>query len=191
MAFCLSGVFPLLPFCCGCLLLILCWACSCNLFLKQPIAKECNCIKKDECPLNNKCLTTNLVYEATLKSTNHNYQPKTYIGISEGTFKTRYANHKKSFNHRKYEMDTTLSKEVWKLKDNNETPTVTWKIKKKCTPLKQNATKCSLCINKKLYILSSNSPNLLNKHNELINKCQHENKFKLKNVTWRNDTIAL
>ena len=45
-----------------------------------------------------------------------NYHEKVYYGTSEGTFKQRYGNHKKSFNHEKNRADTELSKEYWRLK---------------------------------------------------------------------------
>ena len=91
----------------------------------------CNCIKKEKCPLNNKCLTSNVIYEARISSTSNN-NFKTYIGATEGTFKKRYANHKKSFNNLKYKNDTELPKEFWTIKQRNEIPTVNWSIKKKC-----------------------------------------------------------
>ena len=42
---------------------------------------------------------------------------KIYYGTSEGTFKQRYGNHKKSFNHEKHRADTELSKECRRLKE--------------------------------------------------------------------------
>ena len=155
-----------------------------NITKEKPApTKSCNCTKRNECPLNNNCLKTNIVYKTTLTSDTPNNTPKTYIGISEGPFKLRYANHKKSFNHRKYINDTELSKEVWKIKDRNETPILTWEILKKCAPYNPNTNKCNLCLTEKLCILHANqSPNsCLNKRNELISKCRHQNKFSLNN----------
>ena len=48
--------------------------------------KTCNCMNKELCPLDNKCLTDNIVYEATITSNQAEYGPRTYIGISETTF---------------------------------------------------------------------------------------------------------
>jgi hypothetical protein len=142
--------------------------------------KTCNCIKKESHPLGNQCLATNIVYEGTITSIEPNTIPKTYIGLSEGTFKKRYANHKKSFNHLRYENDTELSKEYWKLKTKNAEPKITWKIKKKCGTFNPTSGKCSLCLNEKLLILeASDDKNSLNKRNELVSKCRHQNKFKL------------
>ena len=38
---------------------------------------------------------------------------KTYIGMTENDFKTRYNNHKLSFKERKHSQDTVLSKHIW------------------------------------------------------------------------------
>ena len=148
---------------------------------KQPaILQECNCIKRNECPLQNKCLTSNIVYKATISSNYPNYKNKTYIGISETKFKLRYANHKKSFNHTKYKNDSELSVEYWKLKEMNANPNITFSILKRCPPTKPSS-KCYLCLNEKLFILESKNEHLLNKRGELVTKCRHKNKFKLCN----------
>ena len=120
---------------------------------------------KVECPLDNKCLTTNIVYEATITSNAQNNEVKTYMGISEGPFKKRFANHKKSFNHVKHKKETELSKEYWKIKNKGEIP---------------NSGKCNLCLNEKKFILEQcEFSNILNKRDEIISKCRYKNKFRL------------
>ena len=52
------------------------------------------------------------------------YHEKIYYGTSEGTFRQRYENHKKSFNHEKHRKDIELSKEYWKLKEIKAQPQV-------------------------------------------------------------------
>ena len=141
--------------------------------------KTCNCIKKDECPLNEYCLTENVIYKASITSTETNYEPKVYIGLAETTFKKRYANHKKSMNHKKYENETELSKEYWKIKEHNHAPKLTWEIIKQSTPYNPSSKKCYLCLNEKLEIATYENDNLLNKRTELISKCRHLNKFTL------------
>ena len=69
--------------------------------LKQQ--EKCSCINKSEWPLNNECQATNIVYKAKITSNLENYKEKAYIGKSEGKFILRYANHKKSFAHHKYQ----------------------------------------------------------------------------------------
>ena len=42
----------------------------------------CNCIKKDRCPLQCKCLTTNVIYNSEVVS-DQNTINKNYIGLTE------------------------------------------------------------------------------------------------------------
>ena len=63
--------------------------------LNKPVnqnTQKCNCINKSTCPLNGNCLLESILYIATIKSDKKNYQPRNYKGISENTFKKRYAN---------------------------------------------------------------------------------------------------
>ena len=147
---------------------------------KKTPKTNCNCINKSDCPLNNQCQTASIIYKAKVTSNQPNYFYKVYYGTSEGTFKLRYANHKKSFNHEIYRTDTELSKEYWRLKELNAEPQIEFKILKKCPPTRRTGT-CFLCLNEKLFILEHKGNNLLNKRNELISKCRHKNKFKLAN----------
>ena len=93
-----------------------------------PVERTCNCRNKENCPLEGKCLVDNLIYQATLTpfpsptpnptlsptppGTLTPTQPQTlnYIGLASTTFKVRLGNHKKSLNHKKYSIETTLSK---------------------------------------------------------------------------------
>ena len=59
--------------------------------------RTCNCINKLKWPLNNKCLSSNVLYKANITSESENYRNKIYYGISETKFKSQYANHRKSF----------------------------------------------------------------------------------------------
>ena len=79
----------------------------------------CNCRKKDQCPLDNNCLITSVIYKANV-TTDKDNTGKNYIGLTEGTFKQRYTQHKLPFRNRKYAYRTELPKHNWKLKENNE-----------------------------------------------------------------------
>ena len=81
--------------------------------------KQCDCRKLKECPLNQMCLTKDLVYQAEV-ITKDSSERKTYIGITATTFKDRYRNHKKSFDDIKYKNNTELSKRIWNLKLNKK-----------------------------------------------------------------------
>ena len=112
----------------------------------------CNCINRKKCPLQQKCLTSNIMYKATLTSDQDNYQHKICYGITETKFKQRYANHIKSFRHEKHQSDTELSNELWSIKNNNYSPNVVWEILRKHQTYNPNTKRCSLCLNKKLEI---------------------------------------
>ena len=74
--------------------------------------RKCNCRKKEDCPMNGLCLEGNIVYQGTVTSNEVGYKPSHYLGIAEESFKSRYNNHKKSFNNDFYKNDTELSKEI-------------------------------------------------------------------------------
>ena len=61
---------------------------------------SCNCRNKETCPLQNKCMSKDIVYKATISTCNTN-DTKHYIGMTSNTFKERFRNHIKSFNHKK------------------------------------------------------------------------------------------
>ena len=55
-----------------------------------------------------------------------------------------------------------------------------WSILDKAKPYSSASKKCMLCLTEKYHIIFS-TKNLLNKRNELVTKCRHENKFYLRN----------
>ena len=89
---------------------------------------ECYCNKKENCPLQGKCQETAILYQVTVEA---NDKTKKYIGITGGTFKQRYNNHKKSFRNEKFKKETQLSKYIWNLKKNNIQYKINWKILQK------------------------------------------------------------
>ena len=76
---------------------------------------ECNCKNKNECPLQNKCLTPQVIYEADV--TTLRTSRKFYIGLSDAPFKERYNNHKRGFRNKRYKKSTELSKYIWSLQE--------------------------------------------------------------------------
>ena len=68
-------------------------------------SRTCNCIKKTDCPLQEKCLIKQALYQADISS--ENFQTKIYYGISETKFKTRFSN----------DMSNQQTKHLW-LKNN-------------------------------------------------------------------------
>ena len=144
---------------------------------QQQQMQECNCRKKEDCPLDGKCKTNNIVYQATVQA--EGKQDETYIGISENTFKTRYYNHRSSFKNNFQATSTELSKYVWKLKDSNVPHEIKWKIIQRSRPYNNATKRCNLCLTEKLIIICQPHKATLNKRNELVSTCRHRKKFLL------------
>mgnify|MGYP000651105689 CR=1 FL=1 len=118
---------------------------------------ECNCRKKktkDQCPLDNKCLITSVIYKANVTTDNDN-TGKNYIGLTEGTFKQRYTQHKLSFRNRKYANRTKLAKHTWKLKDNKENYMISWSTISSASAYNNISKRCNLCLTEKLHIIKA------------------------------------
>ena len=149
--------------------------------------KMCSCpaTKKDNCPLQHKCLSKCIVYKATVKKSN-----KFYLGISQNDFKSRLAKHKSSFRHEKEQHSTALSTHCWQIGETPE-PEIEWHILKQLTPRVAGSKECQPCLEEKLQILKQNGNSMcLNKRSELSNRCFvfHRAKHKLANIEW---TVSL
>ena len=83
----------------------------------------CNCRRKENCPLDGKCLVENVVYEGTITCTENDTLKFKYIGLAEGAFKTQFHNHNTSFRDVKYPTSTELSKKSWDIKNDGKVPT--------------------------------------------------------------------
>lgn len=143
-------------------------------------SKTCNCRKAADCPLAGNCLKQSVVYQATV-ATEDNRPDQTYVGLTENSFKTRFTNHKASFNHPSKKLNTELSKHIWQLKDAKINFQITWKILKQAAPYNPASNRCNLCLYEKYFIICRPDLASLNKRNELITSCRHANKFLLKN----------
>ena len=141
----------------------------------------CNCRIKNSCPLDNKYLTSQLIYQADVMS-NLDNEYKSYLGLEETTFKEQYSYHKSSFNNENSKNSTELLKYVWSLRENNKIPSIKWKIVK-IVYSKAKSSFRKLCLTEKLFILNAlGNDKCLNKKPEFINKCRYQNKFLLMNV---------
>ena len=123
---------------------------------------NCNCIRKETCPLNQNCLAASLVYEATVTPNQPNQPEKLYIGLCEPPFKERYSTHKTSFKYERYKNSTTLSKEIWKMRNNNVNPSVTWRIVRHKRAYSPETNSCPLCLEEKYEIARFSGKNLIN-----------------------------
>ena len=151
---------------------------------KKKEKSDCNCTKKQDCPLEGKnCREKSVIYKCIASVPEK--PDKVYIGLTEAKFKTRHSGHKTTFNHERYKKGTTLSTYFWNSKEKEKIdPILKWSILKS-VPAYSNITKrCPLCLQEKFEILFyKNQGELLNKRSELISKCRHQNKFILGNLT--------
>lgn len=144
--------------------------------------KTCNCRKKDECPLDGKCLSQAVIYEAHIKSDNGD--EGRYLGQCEPEFKTRWRDYKTSFKYDTYDTKTELSAFYWNRKKSGINSEVKFSIKKQSFPYRAGSDKCDLCLTEKLLIMKEKD-HLINEKNELVSKCRHINKFLLGNQSKR------
>ena len=93
-----------------------------NSAMQQP--DTCNCRKKPDCPLEGKCLQTNVIYQATVTTET---TTETYIGLATN-FKERYRNHQTSFRHLNRRNEAELSKYVWTLQDHKKSFKIKWTV---------------------------------------------------------------
>jgi hypothetical protein len=70
--------------------------------------------------------------------------------MTSTSFKERYRNHNRSFNHKKYSYDTELSKYIWKLKENKQDFDITWSILKRAVSYTGGSKRCNLCLEENL-----------------------------------------
>ena len=123
-----------------------------------------------------------LLDEATVNSNIPGYGARLYKGITERAFKDRYKEHKKTFNNRRYENDSELSKEIWQIKDAGGVPEIKWKVVRKTRTYNPNTKTCMLCLSEKLSIAEHVGRDLLNKRSEIIAKCRHQTKYCLSQI---------
>ena len=149
---------------------------------QEPSDNNCNCRKDKTCPLDGKCLTPSLIYQATVTRLD-TQKTETYIGLTENTFKTRFNGHLCSFRNSSKRNSTTLSQYVWYLKDNNIEFEIKWKIVDRGKPYSPGGKSCNLCIKEKYFIICKSHMATLNSRNELGSECRHRKKHLLANLS--------
>ena len=130
--------------------------------------------------LEGQCKTSNVVYQAKVKTNN---KCETYVGLTSTEFKTRYRNHKASFNDRNKRNSTELSKYIWELKDRNEEYGIKWKVLHHAQPYNNVSKRCNLCLAEKHVIICNPDLATLNKRSELVSGCRHKAKHLVGTVT--------
>ena len=142
---------------------------------------ECNCRGGvTACPMDGKCKLEGVIYQATVSRID-NGTKETYTGLTEGSFKIRYTNHKASFTHKKKEHATTLSTHIWKLKDQNIQYNIGWKIIARGTAYNPSTQMCRLCLKEKYLIMFKPEGASLNSRSEFFANCRHKRKLLIGN----------
>ena len=138
-----------------------------------PPDSSCNCRVRQNCPMDGKCLTKSVLYKATVDS------KETYVGITEGTFKTRYTNHAASFRNPDKEHETKLSTYVWSQKKAGKEPQISWECLLSAPAYNPGLGRCILCLREKERIMYHREDASLNSRSEIISTCRHKRKFLL------------
>ena len=137
---------------------------------EEEVVERCNCTHF-ECPVNGLCGKKNCIYQAIVESSDG--ATESYVGSTAQTFKKRYYGHRGSFSNQKYEHDTELSKYIWKLKRDNKTYRVKWKIIDRASPYNPITKRCNLCNKERFYIMYKRNMATLNKRKEVYTVCRH------------------
>ena len=146
----------------------------------------CNC-RQVPCPIpgQNQCRAKNAVYQATVtvpprpEVEDEEEEVQTYVGASHD-FKERYYGHRSSFNLEASRTSTTLSKFVWKLKDEGRQYRIRWKIIDRGAAYRPAAKRCNLCLKEKYWIIFHPEMASLNDHSEIWRPCMHKQSTFLK-----------
>ena len=132
----------------------------------------------ESCPLNGECLTSGLVYQATVSTIDGE---ETYTGLTERRFKDRLNEHKHAIKNRNSQHETTLSTHTWKLKDEGKHFEVSWKMVERAKGFNPATKKCRLCLKENFCIMFNPSGATLNQRKELYSTCRHKSKYYLCN----------
>ena len=149
--------------------------------------EDCNCDENEICPLQERCMTKGVVYEATAYTQEDNITKK-YVGSASTTFKARLYNHRSSFTHSEKRHQTALSAYVWAKKEEGMEPEITYKILTTAPAYTASSGRCSLCLQEKVHILLADKKTSLNKRSEISNKCRHKWKWSL--AGWKPGTTS-
>ena len=143
-----------------------------------PVLGGCNCRNKGNCPVPGACKTKSVIYQAKVVEQTSG-KVESYVGLTEGEFKTRFNNHTCSFRDVGKRGSTSLAEHIWKLKDDNLPYDIQWSFLKQTKSYTPSTGKCFLCLAEKHYIIFKPHLATLNNRAELSSTCRHKSKFLL------------
>ena len=84
---------------------------------KASVLNSCNCQKSRVCDWKGDCIKPGLVYTCTGRDPITGEEIFNYIGMTGGPPKIRVSNHHSTFKYRSKIKNSTLAKQIWKMKD--------------------------------------------------------------------------
>ena len=133
---------------------------------------------QNKCPLEGKCKTGPVIYQATVSCGN---KAETYTG-SAAEFKERYNNHMTDFRYSEKRTNTDLAGHIWSLKDSDQDFTLKWDIITKSCTYNPKTKACMLCLEEKIHIMFKPTDASLNGRDEFFTHCRHKSKKLLGNT---------
>ena len=142
-----------------------------NINLKE---KNCNCQGKNAiCVMEGgRCKDSGVVYQAEV--TAEGKPAKKYVGITAGSWKLRYGNHKTSFKYSHKRINTKLAGYVWSLKDEGLEPEIKWRILSRNQAYKASSNCCRLCLKEKYILMHMPEEVTINSRDEFFSGCLHK-----------------
>lgn len=123
------------------------------------INNRCNCSAGELCNLkDNRCQESNIVHKAIVKAQKDGFY---YVGATANKLKTRINNYIYTFRNPSLKNATSLSKLIWRLKNEGRDFTVQWEIIANTTSYAIGDSSCKLCI-LELYLILKFKLHLLN-----------------------------
>ena len=121
-----------------------------------------NCRTRENRQLQNQWLAPNIIWRADVEN-NRNKFTTIYFDLVATSFKARFRNHNKDFNHGQYREITELSKYMWWLKEEQIISRIRWSVVEKV----YGKTKiCPPWLAEKVHLIEHfNDNRLLNKRN--------------------------
>ena len=146
-----------------------------------PAKADCNCQKsKLPCIMGGKCVPGCVVYQGavTRKDTG---KTDYYTGLSEPSWKLRYANHKQNFktDNQQNRTATCLSKHIWMLQDQNIDYSLKFKQIVQAQAFNPVTGMCRLCLSEKYFIMFKPEGANINARTEFFSACRHKTKLLL------------
>ena len=144
---------------------------------EPPKPASCNCqiSKKADCPIPGKCNQNGAVYEAKVSTSDGKIE--SYVGLAKN-FKKRWPKHKKTLKNRNADGQTTLSKYVWRKRDEGLNPQITWHFLEKNVPDFNPVTEiCKLCTREKYQIVLNPNVASFNLRTEIFSNCKHKESY--------------